>query len=120
MFDNIGGKIKAFAQVVCLIGIIASVICGIIMMAIGEAGFTLVGFLIMILGPLFSWIGSFMTYGFGQLIENTDTLVTEKTNNTTQPSKAIGTINDKINTLNKWKEQGLITEEEYNQKMENL
>lgn len=29
------------------------------------------------------------------------------------------TINDKINTLNKWREQGLITEE-YNQKLEDL
>ena len=114
MFENIGGKIKALAQVVCWIGIIASVICGIIMMTIGEAGFNLVGFLIMILGSLFSWIGSFMTYGFGQLIENTDTLVVEKTN------KVIETINGKIITLNKCKEQGLITEEEYNQKMENL
>jgi hypothetical protein len=33
------------------------------------------GILIMVLGSLGSWIGSFMTYGFGQLVENSDILV---------------------------------------------
>ena len=30
------------------------------------------GIVIIIVGCLASWIGSFFTYGFGQLIENTD------------------------------------------------
>lgn len=119
MFDNIGSKIKTAAQVVCWIGIACSVILGIILMAIDEDGSAAVGFLIMILGSLSAWLGSFMTYGFGQLIENTDILVAEKRGTVTN-SKLPETLPEKINTLNKWKEQGLISEEEYQQKLENL
>lgn len=32
----------------------------------------LLGFLYMVLGSLFSWIGSFFAYGFGQLIEDAE------------------------------------------------
>ena len=59
------------AQVVCWIGIIASVIVGLAALAVSI----LSGLLIMGLGSLASWIGSFLTYGFGQLIENSDILV---------------------------------------------
>lgn len=79
MFDNIGGKIKALAKVLCWIGIIASVISGIVMIVSGSSSRyysgpspVLTGFLTIILGALFSWIGSFFTYGFGQLIEDTE------------------------------------------------
>lgn len=119
MFDNIGSKIKTLAQVVCWLGIIASFLVGIILI-VQDEDTALIGFLVLVLGSLFSWIGSFMTYGFGQLIENSDILVAEKNGNKTENTRPIETINDKIDTLNKWKEQGLITEQEYNQKMENL
>lgn len=67
MFDNIGGKIKVVAQVVCWIGIITSVISGIV--TFEES--VLLGFLIMIVGSFISWISSFTLYGFGELIEAT-------------------------------------------------
>ena len=69
MFDNIGGKIKTLAKVVCWIGIVASVILGLLSRNVITA------LLFIGIGSLGSWIGSFMTYGFGQLIENTDILV---------------------------------------------
>lgn len=74
MFDNIGGKIKNLAVVICWVGIILSIIIGISLMGLlEEIGF--VGIIVMIVGSLFSWIGSFFMYGFGQLIENSDKLV---------------------------------------------
>jgi len=69
MFDNIGGKIKTLAKVVCWIGIIVSVILGLL------SRNAITALLFIGIGSLGSWIGSFMTYGFGQLIENTDILV---------------------------------------------
>ena len=72
MFNNIGGKIKTVAQVICWLGIIGSIIMGIAMISAFDE---ISGILIILLGPLFSWIGSFITYGFGQLIENSDILV---------------------------------------------
>ena len=74
MFDNIGRKIKTLAQVVCWIGIIGSVISGIVMMA-NDEDLAFLGFMIMVIGSLVSWVSSFTLYGFGQLIENTDQLV---------------------------------------------
>ena len=64
MFDNIGSKIKTLAQVICWIGIIASVIIGFVLM-VQDEDTVFIGILTMIIGSLGSWVGSFMTYGFG-------------------------------------------------------
>ena len=85
MFNNIGGKIKALAKVLCWIGIGISVIMAIAVWANGSGsvsynsygsnvavGGFFGGLLILVFGCLFSWIGSFFAYGFGQLIEDTE------------------------------------------------
>lgn len=69
MFNNIGGKIKGLATIICLVGMIGSVIAAFAMWA-NEA--FLPGLVILVVGCLASWIGSFFAYGLGQLIENTD------------------------------------------------
>lgn len=155
MFDNIGSKIKTLAQVICWIGIIASIIIGFVLM-VQDEDTVFIGILTMILGSLGSWTGSFITYGFGQLIENSDILVKqgnkipEKQSNTSSNAfvhfvetpkhqwrcdgcgnmisenicpicnKVSKEMSDKLETLNKWKAEGLITDEEYQQKVESL
>lgn len=74
MFDNIGGKIKALAQVVCWIGIVCSVIYGIVLMTTDE-DLVMAGFIVLVMGSVLAWVSSFALYGFGQLIENTDKIV---------------------------------------------
>lgn len=86
MFENIGEKIKALAQIACWIGILFCVVYGIIVMAapyetmdsmeVRNAA-AISGFCIIIFGSLASWIGSFLLYGLGQLIENSDIIVAE-------------------------------------------
>ena len=76
MFKNIGGKIKGLAKVICYVGIAISVIAGIVMIGFGSFSYngdTMigVGFAVMLVGSLVSWIGSLFAYGFGELIENT-------------------------------------------------
>lgn len=73
MFTNIGGKIKTLAKVFCWIGIIASVICAIVLWTQNSRYNPTIalGFGVLIGGVLSSWIGSFFMYGFGQLIEET-------------------------------------------------
>ena len=89
MWNNIGGKIKGLAKVVCWIGIIGSIIGGIVMIIAGASMssrynsdakviYILSGFGMMVLGSLFSWIGRWLTYGLGQLIQNSDELVSLK------------------------------------------
>ena len=73
MFNNIGGKIKGLAEVLCALGIIASVIIG---LGMKNASMILV-FLIIAGGSLISWISSFVLYGFGELIETAAETKTE-------------------------------------------
>ena len=65
MFFNIGNKIKVLAMVTTIIGIIFSIIFGIIIM-IENFFLCLISMLIC---GVSSWVGSFMIYGFGELIE---------------------------------------------------
>jgi len=119
MFDNIGDKIKTLAAIICWIGIIASIcVGGRIISAVEDA--ILIGFIVMILGSLFSWVGSFITYGFGQLIENSDKLVKMQSGIDISVTEDTKTVVEKLDMLDKWKAEELITEEEYNQKKENL
>jgi len=77
MFKNIGGKIKTFAKVVAWIGIIASVIVGLVF-GMEDEDMIIYGLLIAGLGAFLSWVSSFIVYGFGQIVENTDKLVALK------------------------------------------
>ena len=105
MFDNIGRKIKTLAEVCTWVGIIVSAIWGLIILAEGE----MLGLIIAVAGSVGAWISSFLLYGFGQLIENTDVLAGGRNMNV--PEKGNGT--EKIATLEKWKNDGLISEKEY-------
>ena len=55
-------------------------IVGIVMLASGGDIGSGVGLVVIIVGCLGSWIGSFFTYGFGELIEKT-TEIAENTKN---------------------------------------
>lgn len=74
MFENIGGKIKMLAKILTALGCFASLVIGLAMGAkTGENGALLFLFIILI-GCLVSWLSSFILYGFGQLVENSDIL----------------------------------------------
>ncbi len=102
MFGNIGGKIKVFVIVVTILEIIGFILAGGALIALSIFGDTLTdgmislgfgeiavyiphtssgvigivtGIFIMVLGSFAAWIFSFIPYGLGQLIQNTDKLV---------------------------------------------
>ena len=70
MFNNIGGKIKSLAKIVCWLGIISCIISGLPLILTNQQPLVLVGILIAVVGSLFSWISLFILYGFGELVEN--------------------------------------------------
>lgn len=92
MFDNIGDKIKTVAATIAWLGIIGSIIIGIIMIAEGTSG----GLVVMIVGSLSSWVSSFTLYGLGQLIENTDTISSEMESIRHITSKYVSNVSDKV------------------------
>ncbi len=70
MYTNIGGKIKMLAKILCVLLSIMFIVYGICVFATfyWMRG---MGILIVIGGPLLSWVSSFFMYGFGELIEKT-------------------------------------------------
>ena len=54
MWDNIGSKLQKLAKVVCWLGIIVSVISGIVFMTQNQI---VIGLVYLILGSVMSWIG---------------------------------------------------------------
>lgn len=115
MFENIGQKIMSVAKIYAYIGIIGCTIIGLIISCI-NVEFIITGLLIVILGSFFSWVNALVLYGFGTLIENSNTLVKQPTF-THASSKE---NDDKIETLKKWRARNLITEEEYNEKLKEM
>ena len=71
MYENIGKKIKGLAKATFVVAAIAAVVTGISLMASDE-DLMLYGLLVMVVGPIVAWVSSWLLYGFGQLIENSD------------------------------------------------
>lgn len=103
MFDNISDKMKSAATALAILGIIGSIIVGIVMIAESP----LVGLLVIVVGSLSSWVSSFTLYGFGQLIENTDiisskyiTNASDKAQSSSNGVKSSTNSNDTISYTN--------------------
>lgn len=75
MYDDIGGKIKSLAKALALVEAVVSVIVGIAIMVSGKLVY--LGLILLIVGPIVAWISSWLLYGFGQLIENSDIIADE-------------------------------------------
>lgn len=119
MFNNIGSKIKGLASFFTWIGIIASLVIGLNML--GHENTRGAGISIMILGSLLSWVMSFVLYGFGQLVENSDKLVSMNEQTTGKSGvNSSQSYHDRLAVLEKLKSDGLITEEEYLDKKSKL
>ena len=132
MYSNIGGKIKDLAVFVFCLGAVITVLVGCFWMFKLKQ---LIGLVWILGGPFFSWLGSFTLYGFGQLVENSDTMVRmskellDNGNNKLNSSETLhrrkelpnpyedDTIDEsmceQITLLNKALDQGRITEEKY-------
>lgn len=135
MFNNIGRKIKTLAQVICWVGIIASIVAAIVVLSTRPRNDEWLALLILVGGSLFSWIGSFFTYGFGELIEKTTAIerntrggVQNNTSNAVVESPYAGVQQAEVSPvadtkrlekLERLRAQGLITEEEYQQAIAN-
>ena len=125
MFQNIGEKIKMLAKVVCWVGIVGCVIGGIVLCAVGadsdEGGLMIgLGITLMILGPLVSWVGCFVLYGYGDLISRVRS-IEEKLcgkaggaeDKDAHEHEKEHEIDERLAKLESLKNQNLISEEEY-------
>ena len=117
MFKNIGGKIKTLATVITCAFIVLSIVVGVLLMANDMA---LVGVLLMLVGFLFAWVSSFVLYGYGQMIENSDKLVAIERMKLESTLDKLETKADKADELAKWNKAGFLTDEEFDKKIDEL
>ena len=122
MFDNIGTKIKKLALVTFWVGVVASAFLGLSLLiwsAERGGGSWLTGLFIVAVGCLISWIGCFALYGYGELIEKTAAIY----DNTRLSGSASTQGSDKSTKaafLGELRNSGVLTEEEYKRKLNEL
>ena len=68
MYKDIGNKIMTLAVAFCIIGMIISIILGIIVLGMDVT----YGIIILVVGPVMSWLNLLLMYGFGRLIDNSE------------------------------------------------
>lgn len=73
LYEYIGDKIKKMAGWIFVIEALCAIIVGIVLMCI-NANFTLIGILIMIVGPLLAFVSTWILYAFGQIVEDIHTM----------------------------------------------
>lgn len=82
MFENPGQKIKTWANVVFIIGLIGSILGGILVMTVGSysyygassSGGFLSGLLVMAAGCLGSFLSALLLYAVGTVVESTESV----------------------------------------------
>lgn len=67
LYENIGGKIKNWAKWIFIVEAIGAVIAG-LALAVNEDALYI---FIAIVGPIIAWVGSWILYAFGELVEDT-------------------------------------------------
>ena len=114
MYDRIGGKIKGLAKALFIVTAIAEVITGFAIIA-NDEDMILLGFLVIVVGPIIAWISSWLLYGFGELIDKVSeiALFTGGNESNFEPQETIDS--ERINKIEMLRSQGLISEEEYQQ-----
>ncbi len=120
MYENIGRKIKFFAGLVGYGGAIISIIAGIIWtFSLADDYYTedyaFIGIVVGVVLAFLFWVGQFLIYGFGELVDNTMQI-----NRKLSFSSSENDISEKVAKLKEWRKKGLITETEYVEKINSL
>lgn len=114
MFSEIGQKIKALAKVLCWSGIALSIIVAIALFGLGSNTglgdlFVLGGMLVLVVGVLFSWLSTFLLFGFGEMIHKVCSIEKKLSGIPQQQNQSEA----RITRLNALREKNIITEDEY-------
>ena len=123
MYSNIGGKIKALAIGLFAVETLASVFYSLVMV-VEDPDMIVLAFLTILFGPIVAWISTWLLYGFGELIDKATEIAENTAPKKNAPAakpaapvaaNAVAEKQARIDALLKLREQGLISEEEYQQ-----
>lgn len=114
MFNNIGKKIKGLALFLAVAGMLISFVAGLCLIGMKMV---LSGIIILVVGCLFSYIGAFVLYGFGELIDKTSDIYARLDGEADAQSVERQL---KVEKLIKLRNEHLISDSEFQLKMEEL
>lgn len=120
LFDNVSGKIKIVAKILLFLGVVISIVLPILLLINAAAEYEsapISAFVIFFAGPLVSYFLALLLYGYGELISNPAKAQFSSS------AKPIVSASPEINEIEKYrelKEQGILTEEEFHAKEEQL
>ena len=69
LYENIGSKIKNLAKWILIIETIGAIIMGLVLFFVDDS-LILFGLLTLVCGPIVAYIGSWILYAFGELVED--------------------------------------------------
>lgn len=72
LFDNIGAKIKIIAKVLFGLGVVAGLV---IAYFVSQKGNDNLAMIVFFVGILISWFSTYLLYGFGELVDNSQKIV---------------------------------------------
>ena len=75
LYENIGGKIKNWAKWIFIVEAIGAVITGVVLMGNDDA---VIGVIVLVCGPIVAWVGSWILYAFGELVEDVHAIRNQK------------------------------------------
>lgn len=91
MYENIGSKLKNLAKWSFIVEAVGAVITGISLLTTDE-NYILSGTLTLVFGPIVAWVGSWILYAFGQLIEDVSEIRGKYVNNSDDVVKSDGIV----------------------------
>jgi hypothetical protein len=116
MYNNIGNKIKTFAKISFYVMAILLFTTGLVLLIDTEAWPYAI---LMVFGPIVSWISSWMLYAYGELVERATSIDSGINEINTKLSQAhpkgydSNYVNERLATIERLRQKNLITEEEY-------
>lgn len=99
LYTNIGKKIKGLAKIIFIISSVCCILYGIMLIA-EDIDLVPLGTVYTLVGPIASWIASWLLYAFGEFVDKTVNIEHHIT---------------KLEKLKTLRAQGIISEEEYHQ-----
>ena len=69
LYENIGGKIKNWAKWIFIVEAIGAIITGLVLLCTDE-DLILYGLITLVCGPIVAYIGSWILFAFGELVED--------------------------------------------------
>ena len=118
---QVGSIIKLLAKLLLVFGVVGSVLVGLTLTIQGfvhiltQDELIAIGMSVLVLGSIVSITTSALMYGFGELIERTQEIAKNTRGGEMKSEEQYKVDSERINTIERLRSKGMITEEEYRQ-----